>query len=115
MGEQGECLGLIVLLRLFRQPLLSGWIATQKQDGRLTKGPAQISIADLGAAGAIGLAGRFPLAFDQAAIGDEVLHAFKAFDAVDFVEDDQRQDIANALDGLEPDDGIFIDRFGGLF
>lgn len=43
-------------------------------DGCFAEGPAQVGIAEFGAAQPLDLAGAGDGAFDQAAVGDEVLH-----------------------------------------
>ena len=60
------------------------------------------------------LAGRFTLAFHQTAIGHEILYPRKTLDVVDFIEDDQRQYVANAVNRFQSNNRFRIDRFGGL-
>ena len=80
-------------------------------DGGFAEGPAQIGIAELGAAQALDLAGTGDGAFDQAAIGEEILHGGKAGDVADLVENGQPKIIADAGHGLEqgevPAGGLF--------
>ena len=73
-------------------------------DGRLAKGPAQIGIAELGAAQALELAGAGDGALDQAAIAEEIFDGGEAGDVADLVEQRQAQVLANAGDGLEQDE-----------
>ncbi len=70
-------------------------------DGGFAKGPAQIGVAELGAAQAFDLAGAGDGAFDQAAVGEEVFDGGEAVDVADFVEDGQAEVFADAGHGLE--------------
>ena len=70
-------------------------------DGRLAESPAQVRVAQLGAAQALDLAGAGDGVFDQAAVGEEVFDAGEAGDVADLVEDGQAQVFADARDGLE--------------
>ena len=60
------------------------------------------------------LAGRFPGTGDEPAIGDEVAHGGKAGDVMDFLEDDQGEDLTDAVYGLEKIEGMRIVLFGRL-
>ena len=111
-GQHGVGLELVVEPRL--QPL--GQRADDERitfgdDGGLAEGPAQIGIAELGAAQALDLAGTGDGAFDEAAIGEEILHGGKAGDVADLVEKGQPKIIADAGHGLEqgevPAGGLF--------
>ena len=68
---------------------------------RLAENPAQIRIAQFGAAQALELAGAGHRAFDQAAITQEVLDGGEAVDVADFVEERQTQMFADAGHRLE--------------
>ncbi len=64
-------------------------------DGRFPESPAQIGVAQLGPAQAFDLAGAGHRAFDQAAVGQEILHRGEALDVADLVEDGQAQVFAD--------------------
>ena len=68
---------------------------------RLAEGPAQIRVAEFGPAQALELAGAGDRAFDQPAVGHEILDGGKAVDVADFVENGHAQVFADARDGLE--------------
>jgi len=85
----------------------SGHLA-QEQAHHLGKRPLEMGIADLGPAGADALAGRFVRALHQAAVRDEVLHATEAADVLDFVEQNQRENLAHARDRAEQVVGLGI-------
>ena len=70
-------------------------------DGGFAKSPAQIRVAEFGPAQALDLAGAGDGAFDQAAIGEEILDGGKAVDVADFMEDGQGQVLTDAGCGLE--------------
>jgi hypothetical protein len=65
-------------------------------DGGFAEGPAEIGIAEFGVAEAFDFAGAGDGAFDQAAVTEEILHAGKAGDIADFVEEGQAEELANA-------------------
>src|SRR6266516_3063914 len=58
--------------------------------------PNQIRVAQLGPAQAFDLAGTGHRAFDQPAVGQEILHRGEAMDVPDLVEDGQAQVFADA-------------------
>ena len=68
---------------------------------RLPKSPAQIRVAQFGAAQSFDLAGAGHRAFDQAAVGHEILDGGETLDVADFVEERQPQMFADAGNGLE--------------
>ena len=70
-------------------------------DGSLTEGPAQVRVAQFGAAQALEFAGTGDGAFDQAAVGQEVFDGGEAVDVADLVEDGHAQVFANARNGLQ--------------
>ena len=70
-------------------------------DGSFTEGPAEIRVAQLGAAQAFDLAGGSDGAFDETALGEKVLHGGEPVDVADFVENGQAEIFANARSGLE--------------
>ena len=76
-------------------------VAAKMTYHRLGEGPLQMGIADLVALGTVTLADRLGLALDQAAIGSELLDRIKAIDVADLIQDREREDTANAVNGPE--------------
>src|SRR6516225_7449646 len=70
-------------------------------DCGFAEGPAQVGIAQLGAAQTFDLAGAGDGAFDQAAIGDEVFDGGEAVDVADLIENGQAEAFTNAGHRLE--------------
>jgi hypothetical protein len=56
-------------------------------DGRFTKGSAQVRVAELGPAQSLDFAGAGHRAFDQPAIAEEVFDRGEALDRADLVQD----------------------------
>ena len=108
MGQDGQCLPLAVSSGKFLHIGLRLGIASEKEDSRLGEGPLQMCIADLGTGRTIGFPCRFGLAFNQTGIGGEVLHPGETSDIVDFVEDDQTDDHADAGDRLEQHKTVIV-------
>ena len=82
--------------------------------GGFAKGPAEIRVAEFGTAEALDFAGAGDGAFDEAAVGEEILHAGKAGDVADFVEDGQAEEFADAGDGLQEGEVAVGSLFGEL-
>ena len=76
-------------------------VVTFGDDGGFTKGPAQIRVAEFGAAQALDFAGRGDGAFDEATIREEIFDGREPGDVTDLVEDGQGQDGPDAGDGLQ--------------
>ena len=85
-----------------RHILLAGGIVPEKQHGGFGEGPFAIGITNFRAGGAVAFPRRFLGAFDQAAIGHKILNPGKAPNIMDLIQEDQRQDFANAGDRLQP-------------
>ena len=81
-------------------------------DGGFAEGPAEIGIAEFGAAEALDFAGAGDGAFDEAAITEKVLHGGEALDVADFMEDGQAEELANAGDGLQEGEIAAVGLFG---
>lgn len=96
MGKDGQRPGLVVFVCHTFQPGLRLRVLTQEQHRCLAESPLQIGVADLAPGGAIRLACRLFFAFDQTAIGGEVLHGWKALNGMDLVEDHQGENLTNA-------------------
>lgn len=67
-------------------------------------------VADLGAGRTGPLAGRRRFAFDEASIGSESLDGLEATDVVDLVEEGEGEDLPDAGDGVEAEQGVGIVR-----
>ena len=113
MGEDAKGLGLAVFAAEPLDDLASLGALAEKRHGGFGEGPLQVDVADLGAPETVGLAGGFPGALDQAAVGGELLHAVEASDVVDLVEDRESEDLADAGDGAEPMEGVGVVLLGG--
>ena len=70
-------------------------------DRRFAKRPAQVRVAELGPAQALDFAGAGDGAFDQPAVGQEVLDGGKAGDVADLIENGGGEVFADAGHGLE--------------
>jgi len=66
-----------------------------------SKGPLQMSVADLGPSSTELLACRTVLALHQSRVGEKVLHSRKAVDVLDLVRDSECQDLPDTGDGAE--------------
>ena len=95
VGQDGQGLGLAVLLLQALPIALSLRVVAQEHDSGFGEGPLQVDVADLGAGGAITLAGRLLGALDEPGVGDEVLDPGEAVDLADLVEDDQGEDLSD--------------------
>ena len=112
VGENAECLALTVfLLETGMQGLGLGEMA-EDRDGRLTEGPLEMDVSDLGSGGAGALAGRAGLALHEAGIGGEALDGLKAADVVDLIEKGEGQDLAHTGNGGQAKQAVGIMDFG---
>src|SRR5262249_15963346 len=68
----------------------------QEQPRGLGEGPLELGVADLLAREAGALARRLLGTLDQPAIGHEILHPGEAGDVLELIQDDQRENLANA-------------------
>ncbi len=89
LRQDGQRLGLVVFIGHLLDPRLAFGIFPQEQHRSLAEGPLQEDIADLGAGGAIGLAGGLLAALDQATLGDEVLDPWKTLEIMDLIQNNQ--------------------------
>ena len=99
-----------MLLLVTRHPGFAAFAVTDQQTGGFAKGPLEMGVADLLAGRAF--AGRFVAAADQAGVGEEVADVGEAGDVVDFIEEDQGQDLADAGNGEESVIGVAIVDLG---
>ena len=87
MGEDRECFALSVLADQAVVIELSLFITSEEEASGLGKSPFEMGVADFTVLAAGLFASRFSWAFDEAAIGGEVLDPWKAVDIVDLVEE----------------------------
>jgi hypothetical protein len=90
VGEHGERLGFAVFLCEFSKLRFPRRTLPDTEHGGFSKGPAQMDVPALLARGASPFPPRLFGALDQPTIRDEILHARKAGDVLDLIEDDQR-------------------------
>ena len=101
MGKDGECFSFAVFAFEFLQIFLAVGIVSKKKNGGLREGPLEMGITDFLARGTVAFTGGLFGAFDESAVGDEVLHARESVDVVDLVEDDKGEYFADAVDGSQ--------------
>jgi hypothetical protein len=100
VGEDRERFGFAVFVFKFskiRFPRLA--LAEEEHDG-FGKGPAEMDVANLFAGRAQSFAVGFFGTLDQATIRDEILHARKARDILNLIQNHQCQNLADPGDGL---------------
>jgi hypothetical protein len=112
MGEHGQRCGFAGFAFQFGKVRLAGPVLPSEEDRGFGKGPAQMDIADLPARRAQPFVVRLLGAFDQPAVGDEILHPRKAGDVVDFIEEDQGENLANPRHRLQAGKRLDIVGFG---
>ena len=89
VGEDREGLGFPMFTGEPFEVLFARLIAFKEKDRCLREGPFEMSVTDLFTTGAVGFAIGFFEAFDQTAVGGEILDGREAMDRFDFIEDDQ--------------------------
>src|SRR5262245_60353375 len=99
MRQDGERFSFIMLFLQADQVLLALGIVPQEQSGGFGKGPLEMGVADVLARDAQALASGFFRTLDQATIRDEVLHPWEAGNVMDFIEQHEAEDCANARYG----------------
>ena len=114
MGQDGKGLALAMPADDLLHVPLAPLVTLEKELGCLGKCPAKVGIADLPAGSAILLAIGLPGAFDEPAVGGEVLDPREAVDILYFIEQVQGNDPAHAGDGLEQAIGGGIMPLGTL-
>ena len=92
LGQHGQRLARAVLFLQPSEVFLACRIVPQKQDGGFRKGPFQARVTNLASRGAVAFTGGFFCTFDQAAIGDKILHPPETLDVMNLVEQDEAQD-----------------------
>ena len=101
MGKDGKRFSLAVLADEPVVVALSLFIASEEKAGCFGESPFEMGIADLTVFGAKLLTAGFSGAFDQAAIGDEVLDPVKAVDVLNLIQDDQAEDFPDSGEAPE--------------
>jgi hypothetical protein len=112
VSEHGEGFGLAVFVFEFGKIRFAGLILPSEEKRRCGKGPAQMDVADLLAPGALPFVVRFLGALDQPTIRHEILHARKARDVLNLVEETQGQNRSDAWHRLQAGKGWAIVPFG---
>ena len=112
LGQHGERLAFAVFTFKLGEVGLPGVVLAQKEDRRLREGSLELGVANLLAREPVPLAGRLLSALHQAAVREEVLHAGKAGDVLDLIENDQGQDLADVRDGLQAGEALGIVPLG---
>jgi len=96
MSKDGEGFCLAVFPFEFCLVFHSIRVSPEEQYGSLGEGPFQMSITDLLARGAYNFACRFLCTFYEPAVGYEVLDSGETMNIVDFIEDNEAEDSADA-------------------
>ena len=92
--------------------VLAGRIIAQQQHGGFREGPLEMDMADLLAAVAIVVTGRFPGALDQSGVGGEILYPWEAVDGLDLIEQGQGEDFTHPWNGAPPIERVGIMLLG---
>jgi len=88
MCQDGQGLAFAVLVSEPIEISFPWLIAFQEKDSCFAEGPLEMGVADLLAACALHFAVGFFRAFDQAAVGDEILDRWESLDGFNLIEDD---------------------------
>jgi hypothetical protein len=113
-GQDAQGLPLGVFLSETLEIGVAGRIAQEEADGGLAEGPLDVGITDLGPGDAEGLSVGFLGAFDEAAVGREILGRGKAGDVADLIEEGEAQDLSDAVDAHEEAEGVGVVDSGQL-
>lgn len=90
----------------------AGFVSLEEEDRSLGEGPLEMGVTDLFTTGTVFFAVGFFDAFNQAAVGDEILDRGEAADIMDLIEDDEAEDSSDTGDGTEAEVGIGVMSFG---
>ena len=74
-----------------------------------------MSVTDLLARAAVGLAVGSVTPFDQAAVGQELSYAWESFDVVDFVKHRHRENPSDTGNCLQPEEVVWVVQLGTFF
>ena len=101
MGENAESFSFPMFLSESRKQFLTAGIFSKEKDCSFGECPFEMNVTDLFAAEAEFLACRFFGAFDESAVGGEILNAGESGDVMDFINDGQSQNLADSGDGTQ--------------
>ena len=101
MSQHGQGFAFVMFFLQPGEVLLRWRMVAQEQDSGFRKGPFEMAITDLCACGAQAFPGGFLGTFDQTAVGDKILYRGKPVDIMDFVEQHEAEDLADAGYGLQ--------------
>jgi hypothetical protein len=114
LGQYGEGFTLVIFFLQAGEVFLRCRMVSEEQDGGFRKGPLQVGVADLGARRSVAFASRFLGTFDEAAIRDEILDPGEARDIMDFIEQHEAENLADAGHGLQQIQGVGVMVLGGV-
>lgn len=98
--QDTEGCALVMLFLHLGQILLPRLVPAQEEWGRFRKGPFEVGVANLVPRRAQTFPSGCFRTLDESTLGREILHPGEAVELVNFVEQDETQDLANARDGL---------------
>jgi hypothetical protein len=101
VGQDGQGFTFIVFFLQAGQMFLPCWIVAQEQRCGLGKGPLEVGVPNFFARSAQAFAGGFLGTRDQATLGDNILHRWKAANVVNFVEQYKAENLADPGYGLQ--------------
>src|SRR4029434_3694532 len=96
VSQDTQCFAFVMLFLQLGQILLSGLVPSQEQRGCFRKGPFEVRVPNLVPRSAQAFTPRFFRTLDESTIRSKILHTGEAIDLVNFVEQDETEDFANA-------------------
>ena len=111
VSQDREGLGFTMFAAKSFEIPFAGLVAFEEKDRRLREGPLEMGVADLITVGSVYFTVGLFDAFDQAAVGNEILDRGEAVDGFDLVEDDQGQDSTYSGNSLKKGIGSEIVLF----
>ena len=93
---------------------MRGGIIPQEEHSGFGERPLEMRIADFAARGARAFAGGFPGTLDQTTGGRKILYPREACDVVNFIEEHEAEDLADAGDRLQQIQGLGVMVLGGF-
>ncbi len=113
-GQHARGLSLRVLFAESLEIVVAWGIVFEEADGGFTEGPLDVGVADLGTGEAERLSIGFLGAFDEPAVGREVLGRGEAGDIADLIEKGEAQDLSDTVDTHEEAESIGVVDSGEL-
>ena len=101
LGQERQRWALTMFVLQPGQGLLAGGMVPETEHRRFREGPRERRMAALGPCCPVAFASGFSGARDEAAIGDDILHAGEPLDSVHLIQQDEAQDVPNARHRLE--------------